>query len=257
MWMCAGFAMLESGSVRTKNASAICLKNIGLYSVAGLTYYLHRLQPHVHRRRLLGRLRHLPLRPLGGRTCLVIRRRSGKGIRHQAKLRHDVGLVFSDGLRRHGRLGGFRRHGRTCQTLAVPGFYDHFNGHCLSHRRCLDMGRWMAQPNGFSGFRRLHHRALHRRLGGAGRHHGRGTASGQIPQQRQRQGHAALERAARHPRCPHPVVRVARLQRRLSACAGRRERRRGNEQRAGEHQLGSSVGGCDRTPHIASPTRAR
>ena len=40
MWMCAGFAMLESGSVRTKNASTICLKNIGLYSVAGLTYYL-------------------------------------------------------------------------------------------------------------------------------------------------------------------------------------------------------------------------
>ena len=40
MWMCAGFTMLESGSVRTKNASVICLKNIGLYSVAGLTYYL-------------------------------------------------------------------------------------------------------------------------------------------------------------------------------------------------------------------------
>jgi len=40
MWMCAGFTMLESGSVRTKNASVICLKNIGLYSIAGLTYYL-------------------------------------------------------------------------------------------------------------------------------------------------------------------------------------------------------------------------
>ena len=39
MWMCAGFTMLESGSVRTKNASMICLKNIGLYSVAGLAYY--------------------------------------------------------------------------------------------------------------------------------------------------------------------------------------------------------------------------
>lgn len=39
MWMCAGFTMLESGSVRTKNASVICLKNIGLYSVAGLAYY--------------------------------------------------------------------------------------------------------------------------------------------------------------------------------------------------------------------------
>ncbi len=40
MWMCAGFTMLEAGSVRTKNASMICLKNIGLYSIAGVTYYL-------------------------------------------------------------------------------------------------------------------------------------------------------------------------------------------------------------------------
>ena len=40
MWMCAGFTMLESGSVRSKNASVICLKNIGLYSIAGLTYYI-------------------------------------------------------------------------------------------------------------------------------------------------------------------------------------------------------------------------
>lgn len=40
MWMCAGFTMLEAGSVRTKNASVICLKNIGLYSIAGLMYYM-------------------------------------------------------------------------------------------------------------------------------------------------------------------------------------------------------------------------
>ena len=40
MWMCAGFTMLESGSVRTKNVSVICLKNIGLYSIAGLMFYL-------------------------------------------------------------------------------------------------------------------------------------------------------------------------------------------------------------------------
>ena len=39
MWMAAGFTMLESGSVRTKNASMICLKNIGLYSIAGLAFY--------------------------------------------------------------------------------------------------------------------------------------------------------------------------------------------------------------------------
>ena len=40
MWMCAGFTMLESGSVRSKNASMICLKNIGLYAIAGLCYYV-------------------------------------------------------------------------------------------------------------------------------------------------------------------------------------------------------------------------
>ena len=40
MWMAAGFAMLESGLVRTKNTAAICLKNIALYSIAGIMYYL-------------------------------------------------------------------------------------------------------------------------------------------------------------------------------------------------------------------------
>ena len=40
MWMCAGFTMLESGSVRTKNASMICLKNIGLYAIAGIAFYI-------------------------------------------------------------------------------------------------------------------------------------------------------------------------------------------------------------------------
>ncbi len=40
MWMAAGFAMLESGLVRTKNTATICLKNIALYSLAGLLYYI-------------------------------------------------------------------------------------------------------------------------------------------------------------------------------------------------------------------------
>ena len=40
MWMCAGFTMLEAGAVRSKNASMICMKNIGLYAIAGLTFYV-------------------------------------------------------------------------------------------------------------------------------------------------------------------------------------------------------------------------
>ena len=40
MFMAAGFCMLEVGMVRAKNAATICVKNIGLYSIAGLMYYL-------------------------------------------------------------------------------------------------------------------------------------------------------------------------------------------------------------------------
>lgn len=40
MWMAAGFAMLEAGMVRTKNVSMQCTKNIALYSVAGIMYWV-------------------------------------------------------------------------------------------------------------------------------------------------------------------------------------------------------------------------
>jgi len=39
MFMAAGFAMLEAGLVRSKNVSMQCLKNIGIYSIAGLMYW--------------------------------------------------------------------------------------------------------------------------------------------------------------------------------------------------------------------------
>ncbi len=40
MWMAAGFCMLEAGFVRTPHVATICLKNIGLFSIAGIAYYL-------------------------------------------------------------------------------------------------------------------------------------------------------------------------------------------------------------------------
>ena len=40
MFMAAGFCMLEAGQVRSKNTAVICLKNIGLFSIAGVMYYL-------------------------------------------------------------------------------------------------------------------------------------------------------------------------------------------------------------------------
>ncbi len=40
MWMAAGFCMLEAGLVRTKNVATMCVKNIGLYALAGVLYFL-------------------------------------------------------------------------------------------------------------------------------------------------------------------------------------------------------------------------
>lgn len=40
LWMAAGFAMLESGLVRTKNTTEILVKNLVLFSIACLMYYL-------------------------------------------------------------------------------------------------------------------------------------------------------------------------------------------------------------------------
>ncbi|NOQ41507.1 MAG: ammonium transporter [Desulfuromusa sp.] len=40
MWMAAGFAMLEAGLVRSKNVATICLKNISLFGIAGILFFL-------------------------------------------------------------------------------------------------------------------------------------------------------------------------------------------------------------------------
>ena len=40
MWMAAGFCMLESGLVTSKSVSTIAAKNIGLYAIAGIVFWL-------------------------------------------------------------------------------------------------------------------------------------------------------------------------------------------------------------------------
>ncbi|WP_108260357.1 ammonium transporter [Mangrovicoccus ximenensis] len=40
MFMAAGFAMLEAGLVRSKNVTMQCLKNVALFAIAGIMYYL-------------------------------------------------------------------------------------------------------------------------------------------------------------------------------------------------------------------------
>jgi len=40
MFMAAGFCMLEVGMVRSRNAGTICIKNISLYSISGIMYFV-------------------------------------------------------------------------------------------------------------------------------------------------------------------------------------------------------------------------
>ncbi|MEO1609891.1 MAG: ammonium transporter [Pseudomonadota bacterium] len=40
MWMAAGFTMLEAGMVRSKNVAMQCTKNVALYSMAGIAFWL-------------------------------------------------------------------------------------------------------------------------------------------------------------------------------------------------------------------------
>ncbi len=40
MWMAAGFAMLEAGLVRSKNVAMQCTKNVALFSIAAIGYYI-------------------------------------------------------------------------------------------------------------------------------------------------------------------------------------------------------------------------
>ncbi|MFT6887912.1 MAG: Amt family ammonium transporter, partial [Paracoccaceae bacterium] len=40
MWMAAGFAMLEAGLVRSKNVTMQLTKNVGLFAIAAITFYL-------------------------------------------------------------------------------------------------------------------------------------------------------------------------------------------------------------------------
>lgn len=40
MWMAAGFAMLEAGLVRSKNVAMQCTKNVALFAIAGIMYWI-------------------------------------------------------------------------------------------------------------------------------------------------------------------------------------------------------------------------
>ena len=159
MWMCAGFTMLESGSVRTKNAAMICLKNIGLYSIAGLAYFF--IGYNLMYGDIIGGVIGTPgfmhhsssaevaLLDAGeARGCRRHRQGPGDGRR----LLGHVGLVLPDGVRRDGGVHRVGRPRRTGQDVVVLPVHPHPYGDHLPHRRRVDVGRRLAREMGFTDF---------------------------------------------------------------------------------------------------------
>jgi ammonium transporter, Amt family len=154
MWMAAGFAMLEAGMVRSKNVSMQCLKNIGLYSIAGLMYWA--LGYNLMYDGVDGGLS-APSGPIAGpRPAPTNDRRLFGGLR----------LVLPDGVLRHHRLDRVGHGRRAHQAVALPRLRRHPDRHPLPDHRRLAVGRRLARRDGLLRLRRLDHRALGRRLGG-------------------------------------------------------------------------------------------
>ena len=170
MWMCAGFTMLESGSVRTKNASVICLKNIGLYSIAGLAYYVlgYNLM-YVDVSGWIGSFKFF-YGPSADELALLSGQEDAKAAVVGSGYSGDVGLVLPDGLR-----GDPRRPscpGTLAERVKLWSFFAFITvltAIIYPIVGAWDVGRRLARRNGIPGLRRLHHRALDRRLGGARR----------------------------------------------------------------------------------------
>ena len=237
MWMCAGFTMLEAGSVRTKNASMICLKNIGLYSIAGITYYLvgYNLMYVDVQEGWIGSLKFLygpsgdELKLLSGQTAAAADvAKAGKATMSdwffQMVFVATTASIVSGTLAERVKLWAFFAFTAVLTVIIYPIVGG------------LDLGRWLAQCHGVSGFRWLYHRAFDRRLGRARRGTRRRGAPRKISRRRQRQGHAAIQRPGRYFGRLHFVAGVVRLQRRLAACAVERAGCRRHEPCAGEYQ---------------------
>ena len=236
MWMCAGFTMLEAGSVRTKNASVICLKNIGLYSIAGLAYYFlgYNLM-YVDVSGWIGSFQFLygpspeELALLDGdeeAKAAVVESGYSKMSDwfFQMVFVATAASIVSGTLAERVKLWSFFAFITVLTAVIYPTIGAWTWG-----------GGWLSEMGfqDFAGSTIVHSTGGWAALAGA---IVVGARQGQVPGGRHRQVHPSLECPGRDARRVHPVARVVRLQRRLAACAGRRGRRGRHEQRARQHQ---------------------
>ena len=238
MWMCAGFTMLESGSVRTKNASVICLKNIGLYAIAGLAYYAVGYN-----------LMYVDVTSWIGSFTFFY----GPSAQEIALLKGDTSVAEAVAETGHAVMSAwfFQMVFVTSAASIVSGtlgervkLWSFFlftltaDRVHLSRDRRLDVGRRLAQSDGVPGLCRLDRRAFHRRVGGTGWCYCSRATTQEVPGRRYRQGDTPFKRPRGSPWCVHPLAGLVRLQLRLATGARRGERCRGHEHHPGEYESG-------------------
>ena len=202
-----------------------------------------RLRPDVHRRRRRpDRLAEAALQSERTRALADQRRREGPGGRARRadegrdRLFLDVRLVLPDGVRRHRGLDRLGRARRAHQGLALPGVRGRAYRRGLPGGRGLDLGLGLARGDGLLRFRRVHHRAFDRRLGGARRRPDPRRAKGKVRAGRAHQPAARREHSARDARHLRPLAGMVRLQRRLAAGARLGARRGRDVDRLRQHQ---------------------
>ena len=222
MWMCAGFTMLEAGSVRTKNAAMICLKNIGLYSIAGLAFYFigYNLM-YNNVQQVIGTVVWPLYGPSGDEMALLAGDDSALAavVDNGYSVMSDwffqmvfvatTASIVSGALAERVKMWSF-----FIFTLLLTAFIYPIIGSWTWG------GGWLTCRDGFPGLRGIDNRAQHRRLGGPGRRIGGWAPAGEIPAGRISQGHAAVKRGAGDAGRVHPVVRVVRVQRGLATGVG-------------------------------------
>ena len=247
MWMCAGFTMLESGAVRTKNASMICLKNIGIYSIAGLAYFIIGYNiMYVDVGDVIGSFEFL-YGPSGAEKALLDGDASvvGSVVDNGHAVMSDwffqmvfvatAASIVSGAIAERIKMWAFFAF-----TLVLTAFIYPIVGSWTWG------GGWLAEKGfqDFAGSTIVHGTGGWAALAGVlvvGPRLGKFKADGSV------KSTPPLQRAGGDAGRVHPVARLVRFQRRLSARSGHPRRCGGNDDRAGQHQSGCR-GWRDRRP---------
>ena len=207
--MAIGFCMLEAGMVRSKSTSAICVKNIGLFSIAGVTYAIvgYNLMYNGVDGGFIGSLGLFD-------TPDPASEASDGGYAAASDWFFQVVFVATTASIVSGSVAERVRVLPFVLVIAV------LVAVIYPIQGAWSWGRRLAERIGLLRFRRLYDRALRWRLVRAGRDHPARRTAGEVRGRRQGQSDAGIGRSVGGARHFRAVDRVAGLQRRFAAGLG-------------------------------------